>query len=294
MSWRIVYVESETTLQLFLDNLKVINHDDELLIPLSDIHTVILDNYKILLSVQLINQFSHNNINVVICDLAHLPKTLIMPINGHSLSPLILKNQIAWDEDIKKEVHQKIVTNKIRNQAAVLRHFNCNTDVIAAVLKFSEEVSVGDATNREGLASKMYFRELFGKDFIRFNEDILNAGLNYGYAILRSLISKSVVAKGLHPSIGVFHIGRNNPYNLSDDIIEVYRPIIDVWVKNNLMDEKIFIKEHRLELIKQTLTSVVISNKKQTLFNGINIFVDNLIRIFSSSIDEYEETELIL
>ena len=101
----------------------------------------------------------------------------------------------------------------------IFLHWSANGGLF---LTTSKNVLENDKSNREGLAAKVYFHELFGLDFRRFDDDIINAGLNYGYAILRSQISKTVIAKGLNPCLGIFHKGYDNPFNLSDDIIEVY------------------------------------------------------------------------
>lgn len=294
MSWRILYVESSDTLQLYLDNLKVVKKDLEYLVPISDLHTVILDNYKILLSVHLINALSNANVNVVLCGIDHMPKSLIHPVAGHSLSPLYLREQLDWNDEMKGILQQMIIKNKIGNQIHVLEHIDADKELIKKMYEFERNVGLFDQTNREGLSAKMYFRSMFGERFKRFEDDIVNAGLNYGYAVLRSQISKAIIAKGLNPTLGIFHIGRNNLFNLSDDLIEVFRPLIDVWVRQNLVTETIFTKEHRLEIIKQTLKDVYIKNQKQTLFNAINIFVDNIVNVFKEGIDKYERVKLIL
>lgn len=147
---------------------------------------------------------------------------------------------------------------------------------------------VKDSTNREGLAAKMYFRELFGSDFIRFNEDVVNAGLNYGYSIFRSLITSIIVAKGYLPNLGIFHIGKMNYFNLSDDVIEVFRPIVDDYVVNNMMQDIMFKQEHKDALINLTTQKIKIDNKKQTIPNAINIYLDSIFRFL-----EDDDPELI-
>ncbi len=167
-------------------------------------------------------------------------------------------------------------------------------EVIAKLIQFRDEVNDGDTLNREGLSAKMYFRTLFGKDFKRFEDDVLNIGLNYGYSILRSQISKTIIAKGLLPCIGIFHKGYNNPFNLADDLIEVYRPLIDMYVFKNLRDAIIFKREHRLELIKLSTSDVYTNGVKQTLLNSINIYIDSILSVFNEeNIAKFQEVKLI-
>ena len=166
--------------------------------------------------------------------------------------------------------------------------------MIERLSEFCEEVEEGDLTNREGLAAKMYFRELFGPNFKRFDYDIINAGLNYGYAILRSQISKTIVAKGLNPNIGIHHIGYDNFFNLSDDIIEVFRPIIDEYVYKMMKHSVVFTKNDRMGLIKQTSCDVYINGTRQTLFNAIEIFVEKIMWFFETGdVDAYLPIRLI-
>ena len=236
MSHRIIYIEKCECLKLYLDNIKVIYNDNDILLPISDIQILVIDNYKSSLSIPLINKLTENNVCTVVCGIDHIPKSYILPMNGHFSQSGNINKQIEWDNNRKQIMHQKIVRAKIHNQAEILKVNNKSQDVINKLHQFENEVQIDDVTNREGLAAKMYFRELFGDDFIRFDEDVINAGLNYGYSIFRSLISSIIVAKGYLPNLGIFHRGKQNMFNLSDDVIEVFRPIVDHYVYNNIGD----------------------------------------------------------
>lgn len=277
MSWRVLYIEESDKLSLYLDNIKVIKNDEEILVPIKDIHSLIVDNYKILLSVHLLNALSHANVNVVLCGVDHLPQTIFFPLFGNSNAAASLKKQLKWDGLRKKILHQKIVRRKVKHQKELLMAVDKHNPEIEILSKYEKEVELGDETNREGLAAKQYFKGLFGDEFKRFENDIINAGLNYGYAILRSQISKTLVSKGLNTTIGIFHKNPTNNFNLSDDIIEPFRPIIDYWVYKNLMEEEIFLRDHRLELINQTTKDVYFKNTRQTIFNAISMYVDSIL-----------------
>lgn len=167
---------------------------------------------------------------------------------------------------------------KIFNQIEILKKNNKNLEVITKLYQFLSEVDPGDTTNREGLSAKVYFREMFGDNFVRFNDDIVNIGLNYGYSIFRSLISSIIVAKGYLPNLGIFHKGKQNMFNLSDDIIEVFRPIVDDYVLNNMMEDILFKQEHREALIQLTNKKVKIDNRKQTIPNAIYIYIESILK----------------
>ncbi|MCD7809468.1 MAG: type II CRISPR-associated endonuclease Cas1, partial [Erysipelotrichaceae bacterium] len=277
MSHRIIYIEKCEHLKLYLDNLKVLYNNDEITIPISDIQILVIDNYKASLTVPLINKLTDNNVCTILCGIDHLPKSYILPMNGHFSQSGNIEKQIAWNSDNKKKLHQKIVKAKIFNQVEILKKNNKSFDVIKKLYQFMDEVELDDITNREGLAAKMYFRELFGSDFTRFDEDVVNAGLNYGYAVIRALISSIIVAKGYLPNLGIFHRGKQNMFNLSDDIIEVFRPIVDDYVLNNMMDEMIFKQSHREGLIQLTSKKIMIDGRKQTMANAIYVYIESIL-----------------
>ncbi len=288
MGYRVIYIEKCEYLRLYLDNLKVEVKKDTLLIPVSDIQILVIDNYQSNLSVPLINKLTDNNVCTIICGVDHLPKSYILPMNGHFSSSGNLARQINWKQERKDVMHARIVQMKILNQIEILKTNNKSFEVEKKLYEFVDSVEMGDCTNREGLAAKMYFRELFGHDFIRFEEDVVNAGLNYGYAIFRSLITSIIVAKGYIANLGIFHKGKQNMFNLSDDIIEVFRPIVDNYVFNNMMDEIIFKQEHREALIQLTNKKISIDGRKQTVANAISFYLDSIFNYLNEETDSQE------
>ena len=281
MGWRVVYIEESQRLSLYLDNLKVhLNEDQEILIPLKDINSLICDNYKMTMTVQLLNQCAENNINVVICGIDHQPKMMMIPHSAHHTMSLVLRKQTNWDDAKKQLLHQQIIQCKILNQVRLLKLKLIDDSRLVRIESFISEVEPGDPGNREGLAAKMYFNLMFGSDFIRFESDPVNAGLNYGYAILRSQISKIIYSKGLNASIGIFHKGPSNMFNLSDDIIEPFRPIIDSYVYDHLRLANEFNATHRKDLIRLTTEKISINNQSHTIFNAMNIMIESIIKYF--------------
>ena len=289
MGWRIVYIEESESVGSYLDNVKIKRASDEILIPYKDIHTLLIDNYKTNLTTNFLIKCAENKINLIICGLEHLPIAHVMPISGNAQLPMILKKQIEWKENTKQILHKVIIKGKINNQQQVLIKHTKDNEVIKKLQQFANEVLDGDTTNREGLAAKMYFRELFGKDFIRFSDDVINYALNYGYTIMRTQISKVLISKGLNPSLGIFHRGITNEFNLSDDIIEVFRPIVDDYVYQNMMNKGIFTRNDRMELIKLTTKNMKYKNQNNTFLNVINAYVSDIIdKIESELVEEVE------
>lgn len=276
MGHRVIYVEKCECLRLYLDNLKVMVKDNDILFPISDIQILVIDNYQSNISVPLINKLTENNVCTIICGVDHLPKSYILPINGNFATSGNINKQISWEKERKALLHSIIVKYKIENQIEILKQNNKSHEVIKKLYEFVDSIELDDRTNREGLSAKMYFRELFGSNFIRFDDDVINAGLNYGYSIFRSLITSIIVAKGYIANIGIFHKGKQNMFNLSDDIIEVFRPIVDDFVYNTMRDEILFKQEHREKLIQLTNKKILIDSRKQTIANAINQYLDSI------------------
>ncbi len=286
MSYRIIYVEKCEYLRLYLDNLKVEIKNDSILLPISDIQILVIDNYQSTMSVPLINKLTENNVCTIICGVDHLPKSYILPMNGHFSSSGNIMKQIQWDSLRKAQLHSQIIKNKILNQIEILKMNEKRFSVIKKLYEFVETVELGDQTNREGLAAKMYFRELFGQDFIRFETDVVNAGLNYGYAIFRSLITSIIAAKGYLANIGIFHKGKQNMFNLSDDIIEVFRPIVDHYVYNEMMEDILFKQEHREALIQLANKKIIVDDRKQTISNAIGFYLDSVFKFLNGETED--------
>lgn len=279
MGYRIIYVEKCEYLRLYLDNLKVeINEKKEVNFPIADIQILVIDNYKSTLSIPLINKLTEYNVCTIICGIDHLPKSYILPINGNFASSGNLFKQIQWSQERKDYIHAEIVKHKIKNQIEILKENERGFGVTEKLYEFIDTTISGDQTNREGLAAKMYFRALFGSDFIRFEQDVVNAGLNYGYSVFRSLITSIIVAKGYIPNLGLFHKGKQNMFNLSDVIIEVFRPIVDNYVFNNMTEDILFKQSHRDELIGLTNNKIMIDDRKQTISNAIGIYLDSIFK----------------
>ena len=283
MGWRTIYIEENNYLSLYLDNIKIRNiNDEEIMIPLKDIDVIVLDNYKATVSVNLLSKCSEYNINLIICDMNHLPVSQLLAFSGNCLSSKMLFKQLSWDNEMKGNLWKSIVYNKIQNQLSILKMNNLDSCYIKMIENLKNSIEFYDLTNREGLAARIYFRALFGDKFRRFEEDTINAGLNYGYIMLRTVIAKSLVSKGLNCMLGIFHKGESNEFNLADDVIEVFRPIIDNYVYHNLANEVLFTRNHRLEIVKLLNNKIEINGRKQTISNAIDMYIDSIVNYFET------------
>jgi len=284
MSWRTVYIAEAEEIKLYLDNLKVIRDEQEILIPLSDIHTIIVDNYRTVVTGQLMNKLAKYHILLIFCDESHLPNVFSFGLYSHYRVYGVLNQQINWEDEIKGEMWRKIVKIKIDNQRSVLKYLNKDKGVIDKMKEFSDGVLIRDETNREGLAAKMYFNELFGSNFRRERDaiDTFNAALNYGYIVLRACMARTVVAYGLHPAYGVGHRNQFNAFNLVDDCIEVFRPIIDLWVYLNVQDSEFLDIRMKQQLIRNLSKKVNIGDQNHTVLNAIDLFIQSFIKAINT------------
>ncbi|MGO2618410.1 MAG: type II CRISPR-associated endonuclease Cas1 [Lactococcus cremoris] len=281
MSWRVIYIEKSDYLRLYLDNLKVVREDTEILIPLTDIHTIIVDNQQTVVTARLLNKLADYHILLIFCDEKHLPNIYALSPHSHHQTSRVLERQIQWSPEIKGLMWQKLIQIKINNQVSVLAHLRKDSTSIETLQSYSNDVSFADQTNREGHAAKLYFKNLFGSTFIRDRDsfDGINSGLNYGYIVLRSTVARTIVAYGLQPSFGIGHYNQYNAFNLADDLIEPFRPVIDLWIsimcqEDSYLDLKT--KQKIVHLISNN--KLLIGNQKQTILNAIELLVQSFIK----------------
>lgn len=278
MSWRIIYIENSHKVSLYLNNLKIEDGDECYVVPIDDINTVIFNNYKMYMTVQLLCKLSQANVCVIICEKNGLPEMVLNPLSGNYATFRNQELQLNLPEERRAELWKKIVEGKIQNQIAILENKERESKVIEKLCEYKDNVQAADSTNREGLAAKLYFRELFGDAFLREREtqDSTNVALNYGYAIIRAMMARSVAAKGLIPARGIFHKNPYNHFNLVDDFIEVYRPIVDDWVFLNMADE-FFAREKRLQIIEHMSKKVMFDGKKYQVMKSMDVYLDGVV-----------------
>lgn len=275
MGWKTVIVGSECVVSVSLNRMKISVGEEYQTIPLTDIDTVIFSHNKVVITIPLLAELVDHNINVVICDKRNDPIGTFNSFNGHSLVFKQLNNQINWKLTRKKKLWKYIVEAKIQSEIDALKHLNKSLDVVKSLSSYKESVYTNDQTNREGVASRVYFQEMFGKDFSRDDDNVFNYALNYGYKIIASYISKCIVSRGLLTQLGIHHIGEGNPFNLTYDFIEPLRAIVDAWVVTHITDK--FTTAEKTEIIDLLNIKVSIDGKWFRLNDGIEDIVDAYI-----------------
>lgn len=250
----------------------VIRMDKITKIHLSEINTVLIDSPAVSLTTSLLAELSRKKIKVIFCDEKRLPSSQLIPFYGSHDTSLKYKKQIQWTDEMKKFIWSEIVAEKIKQQAEFLDEKRREESKL--LWKYKSEVLPGDETNREGHAAKVYFNAIFGMEFLRTQENTINAALNYGYSIILSMFAKEIVSQGYFTQLGIFHDNMFNELNLACDLMEPFRILVDRQVyKMNLQE---FGKEEKIELVDILNHSVYIDGNQE--------YVSKAIRIYSKSI----------
>lgn len=284
MGWRVVYLTNSEKLSLHLDSLVINKGEQKIKIPLSDIDTLVIEDYKTVLTVKLINRILEYNIFFLVCDDKYMPTGMLMPVSGYFRQAKTVSEQIAWSENAKDIFWQYVIKRKIENQLEILKHFNKSKDVIDTIEQFSNEVLPGDIKNREGLAAKMYFRELFGSSFIRGQLSPVNSALDYGYTIFINKMNRVIASKGFLPYLGIHHRGEYNGANFACDLVEPFRPVIDSWVIENMMQADFLSREDRIELINLLNARILVNGKLETVSNAMEFFCAQIANYFGDGV----------
>lgn len=283
MGYRQVVIKKSEKMH-FKDNQLIIEKEGiSSKVPLEDINYVLIEDPTTIITTRLLSEFGKNAISLIVCDEKFEPTSIMYPYNYHFKQLDVFNNQLQITDDIKKELWNQIVKRKIENSIRVLEMTSKEEFPISKLTSYLDEITDGDIKNREGLAAKMYFRSLFGNDFIRFYDDAINASLNYGYTILASAIIRNLAVYGLNTYLGIHHSSKINNFNLAYDFLEPYRSVIDKFVydnKDNISYPLSF--EFRKKLINILNKEVLHKSKKYTIEYSIGLLIKSYIKSFSS------------
>ncbi len=257
-------------------------------VPIEDIGVVVLDNRRITITQGAIESLLDNNVALISCDSHRMPVGLMLPLEGNTTQSERFRHQIEASLPLKKQLWQQTIQAKISNQAALLRSLrmaDCGN-----MEAWARQVRSGDSDNLEGRAAAYYWPELFGhiRGFRRDREGPPpNNLLNYGYAILRAVVARSLVGSGLLPTLGIHHHNRYNAYCLADDIMEPYRPYVDQLVAE-IVDSGTDVGEVTTEIKSKLLSipvlDVVINDRRSPLMVGVGQTTASLYKCYSGEL----------
>ena len=269
MSWRTVVISSRCKLDTKMGYM-VIRGEEVRRIFLDEIAVVIIENPAVAMTGCLLSELMERKIKVIFCDTRHNPQGELAPYYGSHDTSRKLRTQIAWKDLAKGAVWGSIIAEKISQQAKFLKELEHFSE--AELLEsYIGQIEFQDATNREGHAAKVYFNAVFGMDFSRRSDHPLNAALNYGYTILLSAFNREITACGYITQLGLHHDNVFNQFNLSSDLMEPFRILIDRTVYRNEMKELTTAAKRMLANVLND--QIVIGGTKQTVMTGIGIYV---------------------
>ena len=226
---------------------------------------------------------------MIFCDEKYVPACEVLGYNNHVQTAGRIHEQAAWQHEAKARVWSIIAAQKIRMQEQVM--FQCVPDQAVSLQSYVESMSCGDASNCEAQAAKVYFHRMFGRTFVRSQETTVNAALNYGYAVLRSEISRILAAHGYHSALGIHHCSRVNPYNLSCDLMEPFRPVVDALVfRCRGMD---FDFEMKKQLIALPYQRIGYGDEIYSLSDAADIFCLDCFRCLKDSTAGIKELRIV-
>jgi len=279
--------------QILLSKTDALGQKVERTIPIEDIGAVVMEDPRITITHGLIAALLANNVALITCDARYHPTGMMLNLCGNTTQAESFRHQTEASQPLKKQLWQQVVKQKIENQATVLQQYGVQAEVM---LHAARDVKSGDTDNREGVAAAYYWPRLFETypGFTRGREaGYPNNLLNYGYAILRAVIARSLVGSGLMPTLGIFHHNRYNQYCLADDMMEPYRPFVDIMVAAMVDEDEeapdFLNKEQREELLTIPRLTVSMDGKQRPLMIAASETSASLVRCFNG-----EQRRLIL
>lgn len=272
MSWRTVVISSRCKLDTKMGYM-VVRGEDVFRIFLDEIAVVIIENPAVAMTGCLLSELMERKIKVIFCDRKHMPQGELVPYYGSHDSSRKLRTQIAWQDTVKGIVWGYVIADKIRQQARFLRELGYIQEAIL-LDDYIGQIEFQDATNREGHAAKVYFNAVFGMDFSRRSDHPINASLNYGYSILLSAFNREIAACGYAAQLGLHHGNVFNQFNLSSDLMEPFRILVDRKVYHENMQE--LNTESKRKLANVLNEQVIIGGTKQTVMAAIGIYVRSI------------------
>lgn len=280
VTWRSVVISRPARLRREHFSLAV-EQEQTAFVPFEDIAVIVLNHREITLTHPVLSACGEYGISLFATGDTHQPSGVFLPFLQHSRATRGLRLQLDLPRPAVKQAWASIIRQKIANQATCLRL--CQREGVERLESYMRRVRSGDSDNLEGQAAAFYFPQLFGRGFHRAQSRFANAALDYGYAVLRGTIARGLVARGLHPSVGLFHASEQNAFNLADDVIEPFRPLVDLFVaRHNQPDAAELTPADKAALVALLNVDVRMPRGKMSVLSAIEQCVESLVRLYES------------
>ncbi|MDR1565334.1 MAG: type II CRISPR-associated endonuclease Cas1 [Oscillospiraceae bacterium] len=295
MGFRNIMIMGDVTLSL-RNNQLCVSGGNEASVPLEDVDTVLIESRRSSISTALLSEMAKSGTALFLCDEKHIPCAVLTSFMQHSRQLEVSNKQQKLSLPTKKRLWQQIVTAKIMNQARCLA-LRGDYDSASHLESLAKSVRTGDEGNVEAVAAAYYFPRLFGSKFRRSDENLINACLNYGYSILRGCIARHLAMYGFLPVFGLHHSSGLNAFNLADDIIEPFRPVVDLFAASNIAEaddeEEELTPWLKRELLNLINCNILLDSKLYSVSYGIERTVQSLSSVCSEKSKQLLLPELV-
>ena len=290
MGWRSVIITQHAKLTYSMQMMIVQTRDGINQIPIEDINLLLVSTTQAVITSALISKLAQNQTKVIFVDEKGNPIVETAVYYPGTRNMAKLTQQFNWDDHLKELLWTRIVSQKIKNQIAVLANYHLNKDEVQSEL---DQLEINDESNREAIAARKYFMLLFDKDFVRRDTSAINAALDYGYAILLSSFNREIAMNGYLTYFGIHHCSQENSFNLASDLMEPFRPFVDYWVKAH---EKIkeLTPDIKYGLVELLSLEIKFNGKSTLLTNAITVYTRECLKFLSGERKELPEMEMSL
>lgn len=283
MGFRTLEISKACEIHIKEGQLEVTSEDGIALIPIEDLSQILVHGANIRLSTMDISILTQNKVSIMTLDEKYLPTAIVLPFEGHARQSKLMHAQVSTSEEKYMELWIQIIKQKISNQARALSIMGMNG--VESISKYSDDLSSDNVDIAEALAAKEYF-SYYHEGLNRRGDDPINSRLNYGYAVVRSSIARSLVAAGFHPTFGIHHDSQLNAFNLADDLIEPYRAIVDIVAHENIGSNIQLSPNERKAMAHVLHNACMINGVKVNILSAIDMMVESLKRIILDKASE--------
>ena len=290
MGWRSVIITQHAKLTYSMQMMIVQTRDGINQIPIEDINLLLVSTTQAVITSALISKLAQNQTKIIFVDEKDNPvvETAVYYPGARNIAKL--KEQFNWDEHLKELLWTKIVSQKIKNQIAVLENYHLAKDDVQNEL---DQLEINDESNREAIAARKYFMLLFDKNFVRRDTSAVNAALDYGYAILLSSFNREIAMNGYLTYFGIHHCSQENQFNLASDLMEPFRPFVDYWVKAHERIKELT-PDIKYGLVELLSLEIKFNGKSTLLTNAITVYVRECLKFLSGESKKLPEMEMSL
>ena len=276
MGFRTLEISNAAEVHIKNAQLIITNEEGEVSIPIEDLSHIMVHGANIRLSTMDLSILSQNKVAIMTLDEKYLPTAIVLPFDGHARQSKLMHAQVATPPDTYHKLWEQIIRQKICNQSRALSIMGL--EGAEAVAHYVDSLEPHNIDHMEALAAKEYF-SFFHEGLNRRTEDPVNSRLNYGYAVVRSAIARSLVSVGFHPTFGIHHDSQLNAFNLADDLIEPYRPMVDLVAHDNIGSNVRLTKTERRELAHVLHNACMVGGVKINVLTAIDNMCESLKRI---------------